>query len=377
MEWLLLILLVPYFIILLFIIYRNLKKIKNFIPVSSPSTYVSVVIACRNEEKNISLLLDRLTQQNYRSDIFEVIIVDDHSTDNTSKSALSFSHRLNLKVLKNNGSGKKAALSTGIERACGRLIIVTDADCIMDISWIRTISAFYEEKKSDMILGPVMLDSSPGLLGIFQELEFLSLQGITAGAAAAGHATMCNGANLAYTQEVFLENKKNLRFDVATGDDVFLLHSLKKQVNSKICWLESTESMVVTSPSSSLKEYFNQRKRWISKSTAYKDPFSILLGFATFFAISLQAYTMMASTYQPSYLKIFISVLILKSIPDYLILHNTTTRYGKQRLMSWFLPSQLIYPFYVLSVTAYSFLFPGKKNLLTQINEKADQTKKL
>lgn len=361
MEWLLIILIIPYFFILLLLIYRNLRKLKQFIPSSEPSVTVSVVVACRNEELTLPSLLNCLAAQDYPSDLFELIIIDDNSTDNTIGSANSFSSSLKIKVFSNNGIGKKAALLTGIEKASGSLIITTDADCRMGKSWIRTISASYQEKRADMILCPVCLDQLSGFFGRFQELEFLSLQGITAGTAAAGHGTMCNGANLAFTPKVYNENKKNLHFDIATGDDVFLLHSLKKHKNSKICWLESTESIVITSPATSLQSYFKQRKRWISKSTAYRDTFSILLGLSTFLAVILQAFTLLASIFEPSFLTLFVTLFILKSIPDYLILKNTTSRYKRRKLMVWFLPCQFVYPFYVIGVSVYSFFFPGKK----------------
>jgi cellulose synthase/poly-beta-1,6-N-acetylglucosamine synthase-like glycosyltransferase len=372
MEWLLTILIIPYLIILLFIIYRNLKKIKQFIPASTPSINVSVVIACRNEEKTIPVLLHSLTDQDYPTALFEIIIVDDNSDDNTANLARSFSNGINIKVIDNNGSGKKEALRTGIETAKGELIITTDADCRMGHSWISTISAFYYEKRPDMILCPVRLDPLKGIFGRFQELEFLSLQGITAGSAASHHATMCNGANLAFTPGAYNQNKNNLRFDIATGDDVFLLHSLKKQNNSKILWLESPDCVVVTSPVSTLAEYFNQRRRWISKSTAYDDSFSIILGFTTFLAVFAQVFPLAVSPFDLSFFSIFLSVFVLKSIPDFLILQNTTSRYGRKRLMIWFIPSQIIYPFYVLAVTAYSFLFPQKKPAVSN-NERAGQ----
>lgn len=373
MEWLLIILIIPYIIILLFIIYRNLKKLKRFIPESTPSINVSVVIACRNEEKTIPVLLHSLTNQDYPPALFEIIIVDDNSYDNTANLARSLSKEVNIKVIENNGTGKKTALRTGIDAATGELIITTDADCRMGRSWISTISAFYSEKRPDMILCPVRLDPLNGFFGRFQELEFLSLQGITAGSAAAHHATMCNGANMAFTPGAYNENKNNLRFDIETGDDVFLLHSLKKQKNSKILWLESPDCAVSTSPVRTIGEYFNQRRRWISKSTAYNDAFSIILGFSTFLAVFAQVFTLLASISESAFFPVFLSVIVLKSIPDFLILHDTASRYGRKKLMTWFFPSQVIYPFYVLSVSAYSFLFPPKKYPAVSNKEKAGQ----
>jgi len=57
---------------------------------------------------------------------------------------------------------------------------------------------------------------------------------------------------------------------------------------------------------------------------------------------------------------LFAVYFVLKSVPDFLVLSNTAARYGKKRLMRWFLPSQLIYPIYVLAIIPWSFVNRAK-----------------
>ena len=201
MYWLPAILILPYFIILLKL-YRSLFKIETFNTSTEPVTFVSVVVACRNEQKNLPALLNSIAHQNYPEYLFEVIIVDDNSADKTFEIAEGFTGSSNILTLFNRGKGKKQALRTGITAAKGNLVVTTDADCSMGENWIRIIAAFYELNRPDMIICPVRLESVPGFLGNFQELEFLSLQGITAASAISGEATMCNGANLAFSREI-------------------------------------------------------------------------------------------------------------------------------------------------------------------------------
>ena len=144
--------------------------------------------------------------------MFEIIIVDDNSTDGTAEAFYAFKLTDNIHLISNNGKGKKEAIKTGIMKASGKLIMTTDADCRMGSSWIGTVAAFYEEHKPDMIISPVQIESSPGFFGRFQELEFLSLQGITAGTAYGGNGTMCNGANLSFTKEAYLNNESEPEF---------------------------------------------------------------------------------------------------------------------------------------------------------------------
>ena len=361
MHWLACILILPYLLILP-VIFRSLLRIKPFNITIEPVTFVSVIISCRNEQENLPRLLQSISAQDYPINLFEIIIVNDNSTDRTAEVPSGFTATGKILVINNTGKGKKHAMKTGIGRASGNLIITTDADCRMGKSWLRTIVAFYEQHKPDMIIGPVQMESSPGFFGRFQELEFLSLQGITAGSAYAGNGTMCNGANLAFTKEAYMKNVVNLNFEISSGDDIFFLHSLKRQKNSKILWLESTSALVKTKACHTTTSFLKQRRRWISKSKGYTDRFTILLGIVTFTAILSQVSLLVAGLVNYAFIQVFLAIFIFKSIPDFLILLNTTRRYSSVDLMKWFLPVQTVYPFYVLMVVLYSLISPEKQD---------------
>jgi cellulose synthase/poly-beta-1,6-N-acetylglucosamine synthase-like glycosyltransferase len=359
MQWLPAILILPYFILLLKL-FSSLPQIKSFKLSSDPSIFISLIIAYRNEEQNLATLLNDLTLQNYPKHLFEVILVDDGSSDNSSEITNSFHAIENLTILFNSGKGKKQALRTGIASAKGDLIITTDADCRIGNDWIRSITSYYVRYKPDMIICPVKLETTNTFAGRLQELEFLSLQGITAATAIAGNATMCNGANLAFTRKGYLDHAGDLHDEINSGDDMFLLHSLKQDKGSKILWMESAEATITTKGATSIVSFLKQRSRWIAKSNAYTDRDTIFLGIITFTAIITELACLTGTILKPSLLIVFLLVLILKSIPDFLILENTIRRYGKSKLMWWFLPALLLYPFYVLSVVIYTMLYRNK-----------------
>jgi biofilm PGA synthesis N-glycosyltransferase PgaC len=353
MEWLYLITLVPYFFLLIRI-YLSLKKIKPFINSSSGGIFLSIIVPCRNEEKDLPLLLSDIAGQTYNPGLFEVIIVDDNSTDTSYALADGFSSIKNMKVLRNSGRGKKRAVKTGIESSRGSLVITCDADCRMGQNWLKTISATYIAENPDMIICPVRLESGKGFFRRFQELEFLGLQGITAGTATDGNPVMCNGANLAFKREVFNRHSDNLHEELASGDDVFLLHSIKKEPGSRVIWLESSEAVVTTRASGTLFSFLRQRARWISKSGYYDDKFTKALAIVTFVTIIVQILLLAGGVFSVRLLLILGIYTALKSVPDFLILSNTTLRYGENKLMRWFLPSLLFYPFYVLAAGLFS-----------------------
>jgi poly-beta-1,6-N-acetyl-D-glucosamine synthase len=362
MLWLPVILILPYFLLLLKI-YRELLSIRPFITKSASSTYVSVIIACRNEETMLPALLSSISGQDYSRELFEVIIVDDNSEDNTFEAAVQYKDSLRLIALKNNGRGKKEAIKTGVDVSSGRLIITTDADCTMGKSWLKTIASFYDEYRPGMIICPVQIKSCRGFFGIFQELEYLGLQGITAGTAVAGNGIMCNGANLAFTREAYLGNIDSLRFELASGDDVFLLHGIKKNTDSKILWLESADALVTTAASPTFGSFLKQRKRWISKWRFYADSYTNLTAIITFSALMLQLLIMIALFFDFSFFWLFSVVFLLKSVPDYLIIRNVKARYARKPVKYWFLFAQLIYPLYVLVVFLAALITsPGNKD---------------
>jgi cellulose synthase/poly-beta-1,6-N-acetylglucosamine synthase-like glycosyltransferase len=354
MEWFFLLILIPYLYHILRI-WKSLSGIKAFRSSNDPRLFLSVIIACRNEEKNLPLLLSDISVQDYNQDHYEVVVIDDNSTDTTADIARSFRGIKNLRVISNSGKGKKQAVRTGIEVSAGSFAVTTDADCRVGRKWLKTIASFAEEKQPLMTISRVVINAGRGFFNRFQELEFLSLQGITAGTAALGDPVMCNGANLGIEKEAWLRNAGRLHYELVSGDDVFLLHSLKREYRPGIMWLESADAEAVTPGSVSLISYLRQRGRWISKAGHYSDQYTRQLGIVTFVTILAQVLLFLSGFFNPVFFIVYAVFTVLKSIPDLLILHNTTGRYGKRELLRWFVPSQLVYPLYVVSVLPFSF----------------------
>lgn len=271
-----------YIVIPVFIIYSIL--IMYFwiawrsVPVYHPkaadaSVKISVIIPARNEEHTIGQLLEALREQTYPAPLFEVIVVDDHSGDNTAGIVRQFSFAT-LIQLKEDGinSYKKKAIETGINAATGDLIVTTDADCVPPASWLATMAAFRAEKGSAFIAAPVVFNNNKSLLQVFQALDFITLQGITGAAVHRGFLSMCNGANLAYDKRVFTDVGGFTGIDaIASGDDMLLMHKIKSKYPEKVHYLKSKDAIVSTRPMETWKDFFRQRIRWASKATVYKD----------------------------------------------------------------------------------------------------------
>ncbi len=317
--------------------------------------FVSVVVAARNEEKNITHLLDCLLNRNYPKQMFEIIIVDDHSTDFTQKiitETKNKNHQIKYIKLSENFSGKKTAINQGIREAKGLLILTTDADCRMSENWISTIASYYDKYKPKMILSPVIFTYN-NVFSQLQSLEFLSLMVSTGGSAAIKRPILCNAANMAFERDVYLGMNDAMNAKYTSGDDIFFMLNVKKLHKDGIHFLKSQRARVFTKSCDTLKEFVNQRKRWVSKSSGYRDTDIIFSSLVVFFTslVCVCAFSLSFISFDFSY---FIILLSIKSLIDFIALVLITRFFRKTRLLKWFAPLEFFYPFYVVVIVFLS-----------------------
>lgn len=265
-----------YLLVLVYLIrgWANLKR-PNLLPIDF-KTKVTVLIAARNEEQKIALTIDDLLAQDYPKGLTEIIIVDDHSTDRTAAIISSYADRgvtlLQLNLDQPLNSYKKRAIAEAIALSSGELMVATDADCRMGSKWLSSIVNYYETTDAVMISSPVTFFEEKTLFERMQTLEFGYLVAIGASFIGNNRASTCNGANFAYRKDIFYEvgGFKGID-DVASGDDELLLQKVAERYADRIAFLKLREAIVYTHAKANLKEFLDQRRRWASKSTKYKD----------------------------------------------------------------------------------------------------------
>jgi len=321
-------------------------------------TKISVIVACRNEAENLPTLLNSLRNQSTQS--FQLILIDDHSTDSTFKiMKLSENDFKDILVLQSVNYGKKQALKLGIEHAANELILTTDADCSAPPTWLETVIQYQEHTKSDLIIGLVAIEPADTFFEKMQQLEFLSLVSSGAGAAGIGQPIMCNGANLVFQKQAWLDNYSNLHPKSNTGDDVFLLHALKKQ-NRNINFLKSEQAIVSTKACNSIQSFFNQRKRWASKAPLYTDFVTILVALVVFTASFMQVILFVSSFINPANLLLLAFLSIVKLAIDSFFLLQTSWFFGQKITAQTYFTLAVIYPFYII-YSAVTGIFKGLK----------------
>jgi cellulose synthase/poly-beta-1,6-N-acetylglucosamine synthase-like glycosyltransferase len=320
------------------------------IKLSGFTTKVTVLIAARNEEEKIHLTIEDILAQDYPKHLTEIIIVDDHSTDRTSEIISSYANQgvrlLQLKEDKPLNSYKKKALAEAIKLSSGELMVATDADCRMGSKWLSTVVGYFEMHHPVMISSPVSYFEEKSLFERMQSLEFYSLIATGGAFIGNGHASTCNGANLAYRKDIFYEvgGFKGID-DLASGDDELLLQKVAARFPGKIGFLKLYNAVVFTHAKHNLKEFLQQRRRWASKSVKYKDKkvVALVVGLWLFNVSVLLNFC--AGFFNKSFFEVFALQFLLVFLFELILLLPVTT-FFKRRKLTWLLIISI--PLYIM-----------------------------
>ncbi|MDP8240495.1 MAG: glycosyltransferase [Candidatus Hatepunaea meridiana] len=288
---------------------------------------VSVIISARNEEHNLPTTLSGLLAQNYPSDKYEIIVIDDRSDDGTADIVTGFSSQYpRVKLAQQTTvipgiSPKKQALEKGINTASGEIIMTTDADCLHHPNWISEMIAPMTHDVG-MVIGQARFcisiagcqgtapDSNTtgsavncgGLTADYdrlaagkkqplwqrlQALDFQSLGYASAGLVSTGMPFTCSGASFAYRKTLFDEIEGWKGYDnLISGDDELLLTKASSS-RWKIAVSTSPAAIVNTAPAATLYELWQQRTRWGSKGLYYRPSRKLILIGVFLFMLSL------------------------------------------------------------------------------------------
>jgi cellulose synthase/poly-beta-1,6-N-acetylglucosamine synthase-like glycosyltransferase len=356
MLWLLLslLLLVPYTVLLLLYRYWWSKQPLLQVPATfQPTTRFSILIPARNEEENIKACLQSIQQLNYPTHLFEVIVVDDFSEDATVSTVNNFTgvKLIELKeTLKEKiNSYKKKAIEVGVEQARGEYIVTTDADCTVPKNWLRNFAFIIQQQPTVFVAAPVAMKEESSAIKLFQSLDFLTLQGITAASVGAGFHSMCNGANLCYTKEAFYKvgGFKNVDH-IASGDDMLLMHKLYNQFPTQVQYCKAADSIVLTNPVETVGEFFRQRIRWASKADQYNDKRIFLVLLLVYLLNVFFVALFVAAFFNSSLWMLFAGSICFKTIIELIFLLPVATFFQKEKLLLWFPMAQPFHIFYTV-----------------------------
>lgn len=318
--------------------------------------FVSIIVAARNEASCIKSLLDCLINQDYPDELLEILVIDDHSTDETSTIAASYQR---VKVIglssEGEGFGKKAALKEGVKQSTGQVLLFTDADCVLGSGWVASMVESLQNAKASFVCGAVVLDGQTGVFSQLQQLEFVSLMASTAGSLAFGYPLMANGANYAITRAAWDSAVRLAQGQQqASGDDMFLMLAIHKlHGRNSVVFNANRAALVRTPVKPTFVEFFQQRARWVSKSGQYSQPWVIITGVIIALLNALIVGFLGIGMFIQELLLCSLLLFGLKTIIDFPIMMLAAAKFRKARLMLNYLLLQLVYPAYVLISVAW------------------------
>ncbi len=340
--------------------WANLPEFEK--PVTNiPNIPVSIVVPMRNEEQHIRHLLDDYLKQDYPREICQICVVDDHSTDNSAFIVESYVKEypgITLLRLPPDREGKKAALRHSLPYLTGKLVVTTDADCRLPSGWLSNIAAYYEMHHPAMIICPVIFTRKKSFFDKWQALEMISLTGSAAATTSWEHPIMCSGANLVMEREVMEHHAYIYDNPMVSGDDMMLMMEIKKKYIHRIKYLKSTSATVETSPLPDLKSFIRQRNRWTSKSRGYTDKDVIIVALIVFGANFSIVACLITGFFLTQYLWLALVLWFFKTLVDLPFLKSLTTFWKQKELLRVFLPTQLLYPFYIVWVGIAGNILP-------------------
>ena len=368
------ILIILYCLLTLLLVYGWQKQTPEGSANDSDSRLVTVLIPVRNEAKNIKDLLSDLANQNYPTNCFNVIVIDDNSEDETAgiveQYSLNCNYELSLMPLEMErdfqGSHKKLAISQGVKNSSAEFIVCTDGDCRVDSHWLSVIVDNFQRHRALFISGPVMLQGGNNWWHGIQVMEFSSLIGVGAASLKLGLPNMCNGANMGFRRDIFLELNGYQGFQhIHSGDDEFLMYKIFSKYPKRIHFLQDTRAIVKTGVKNSVSAFINQRKRWSGKWRFHRQISPKLLAFFIFIvnlALIIALFWMLTGKASVADL---LPQVLLKLAADFLFIYVILRFFKKKVNLRDFLILELFYPIYAvffgLSSNFGSYTWKGRR----------------
>ncbi len=319
---------------------------------------VSVLVPARDEEANIERCLRSLARQTYPQERFEVLVIDDRSVDDTARITEHFiADKPHFRLLRYTNDGKKPtykkqALEYGIRQARGELIFTIDADTVAQPEWIERMVRQYDAH-TGLVAGIITFDpaSEQTLFHRLQTLEFAGIVLCGMGSVGNGNPLICNGSNLSYRREAFEAVGGYRGHDhLPSGDDDLLLQNIHRKTSWQVRYSLDPRTINYTHPVKDLAGFLNQRSRWASKSLHYPDR-SILLVLVLiylFYLAVVLGLPLGLIGWLP--LRVYLGALLLKWVPEFLLLFTGLKYFGRRDLLRWFPLAEWLQPPYILLV---------------------------
>ncbi len=231
----------------------------------SARMFVSVVIAARDEEGHLAACLQSVLNQTYDSQAFEVIVVNDHSSDRTETICQEFAARhANLRYLNAREDaqlrGKTNALDQAIEAAKGEIILITDADCTVPPTWVEWTAKRYISSVG--IVGGLTLQKADTWFEGMQSLDWAYLLSLAAATMSLRIPLSTIGNNLSFRKSAYNEVGGYRKIPFSVTEDFMLFQAIVQTKRWNYLCPIDPRTLVTSHPCSGWQELVRQKHRW-------------------------------------------------------------------------------------------------------------------
>jgi len=351
-----------FFLLVYTIVFLSLILFWNKKDVSQKDTEqlpVSIIIPFRNEEKKLKTCINSILNQNYNQQLIEIICVNDHSTDN-GLSILSSYNNIRIVSLSNDKSGKKAALTAGVEASKNELLIFRDADTDSGTDWLLSLISKQKENDYDFLIAPVQYKTNPTFLSAIQIVEHLAISFTGVAMAKSGKPILCNGANLLLKKSVFksVSGFATNHF-ISSGDDIFLMNSFIQSAK-KVEYIHSLSAAVSCETEHTISSLISQRIRWASKNKHNKNPYNFIIAFLVVTVNSGLIVAGIVALLKTSTIQFFYWYVFIKLITDCIVVTISALHFKQLTMLCWLPLFFCVFPFEIIIILTLSLFIPAK-----------------
>lgn len=318
---------------------------------------VAIIVAARNEAKNLPRLLDCLLKQDYPREKLEICIVDDRSEDESweilSRAAAQHPHIQAIRITDTLPyfAPKKRALDRAIRATSGEILLFTDGDCTPPPTWVKATVACYDSDTA-VVPGysPYRFDRPvhPVLRGMLS-LEFFSVAAVAAASIGLHRPVTAAGCNLSYRRRTYFQagGFEAISQWVSGDDDLFIL-KVARQKLGKFAYALDPQAFVPAAAPTTWSKFWNQRIRYASKGRHYALPMTASL-VAVYLLNAMLFFGALSLLLAPSpFGWLALGGWAGKNLFEFILLKKATHVFRIPGLLRYFLPTALVHPLYIL-----------------------------
>lgn len=316
--------------------------------------FISVIVAARNEEQNISSCIESLLKLEYPSEKLELIIINDRSTDDTGQIIKSYAEKnpsliyMETEPSQSRLKGKTGALNQAIGKSKGEIIFTTDADCVVKPSWLKEMVRYFDDKTG--VVNSYTIVEPKNLYHGFQSFDWLYLLTIASGADGINNQLSCVGNNMSYRRKAYDEVGGYEKVKFSVTEDFMLLKTIRDNTKWKVKFPVDEKIMNTTLPCGDLKELYRQKKRWGRGGLDIR-----ITGFLVGL-IGWSAGTLMLGGWLLGCLSAYLFFIISKILIDMLFVMPAAAKFKILKVFSYIIPFEIYFALYVF-VLPFILLF--------------------